>query len=80
MSWRVALATLIAIRVAIPIVVLVAGDTHLGVVPRYEYGPLYGDANGYYATLREFIDREIIPLEPIPSTWAPIAVSSRARS
>jgi hypothetical protein len=54
-SWRAALAALVAVRVAIPVVVLAAGSRDLEVVPAYDYGPFYGDANAYYATVREFV-------------------------
>ncbi len=34
---------------------LIAEGTALPGVPRFHYGPLYGDANGYYAAAREII-------------------------
>ena len=46
--WVPALALLVAVRVAIPLVVLAAGSSKLPLVPQYEYSPLSGDAYGYY--------------------------------
>jgi hypothetical protein len=52
--WWPTLALLAAVRVVVPLAVLAAEGHKLPAVPRYVYGPLYGDANGYYAGLREF--------------------------
>ena len=55
MSWRAALAALVAVRLAIPLVALAAEGHDLPGIPRYDYGPLWGDAEGFYAAVREFI-------------------------
>jgi hypothetical protein len=52
--YRGALAALVAVRVAIPLVALAAASRDLRVFPRYERG-LSGDAPGYYAAARELI-------------------------
>jgi hypothetical protein len=54
-AWLLPLAALAALRVALPLVVLAAEGNDLRVVPRYDYVPLRGDANGFYAAVREFI-------------------------
>jgi hypothetical protein len=54
-GWLGALAALAAIRVAIPLVALVASGHALPGLPRYEYDGLTGDATGFYAAAREFI-------------------------
>ncbi len=51
--WRSALVVAVSLRIVVPLVVLAAEDHKLPGVPRYVYGPLYGDANGYYSALRE---------------------------
>ena len=53
--WLVALASLVALRVAIPLVVLAASGHDLPGVPPYDYTPLNGDATGFYAEARELI-------------------------
>jgi hypothetical protein len=45
----------VAFRLAIPLAALVAEGTALPGLPAYDYGPLYGDANGYYAAARELV-------------------------
>lgn len=55
MSWRPALAALVAVRLAIPLVALAAEGRDLPGIPRYDHGPLWGDAQGFYAAVREFI-------------------------
>jgi hypothetical protein len=53
--WTAALASLIAVRVAIPLLVLVAAGHDLPGLPPYDYAPLNGDATGFYAEARELI-------------------------
>ena len=53
--WLGALAALVALRVAIPLVVLAASGHDLPGVPPYDYSPLNGDATGFYAEARELI-------------------------
>ena len=53
--WRPALAALVALRVAIPLVVLAAAGHDLPGLPPYDYSPLNGDATGFYAEARELI-------------------------
>jgi hypothetical protein len=53
--WLWALATLAAIRVAVPLAALAASGHALPSLPRYEYDGLTGDATGFYAATREFI-------------------------
>jgi len=54
-SWRGPLAVLVAVRVAIPLAALAASGTKLPGIPRYDYAPLNGDANDYYAAGRELV-------------------------
>lgn len=54
-SWFVALAGLVAVRIALPLVALGAAGHDLPGLPRYDYAPLNGDANGFYAQARELI-------------------------
>jgi hypothetical protein len=63
--WWWFLAACVAIRTAIPLAVLAAQGRALPGLPQYEYGPFYGDANGYYATARELVSavgRGAVPL------------------
>ena len=53
--WLGALASLVAVRVAIPLVVLAAAGHDLPGLPHYDYSPLNGDATGFYAEARELI-------------------------
>jgi hypothetical protein len=53
--WWVMVAALVAVRVAIPLVVLAAAGHDLPGVPLYDYRPLNGDATGFYAEARELI-------------------------
>ena len=53
--WLGALASLVAVRVAIPLVVLAAAGHDLPGLPPYDYSPLNGDATGFYAEARELI-------------------------
>lgn len=53
--WAGALAALVGIRVAIPIVALAASGRDLPALPPYEYRPLNGDSFGFYAAARELI-------------------------
>ncbi len=54
-AWWSALATLVAVRVAIPLAALAASGDQLPGLPRYRYSGLTGDAYGYYAAARELI-------------------------
>ena len=53
--WAWVIGGCVAIRLAIPLAALIAEGTALPGMPRFRYGPLYGDANGYYAAAREII-------------------------
>ena len=63
--WRAVLAVLVAARIAIPLAALAASGTKLPGIPRYDYAPLNGDANDYYAAGREVIST---PLRQAPLT------------
>ena len=53
--WWWVIGGCIVVRLAFPVAALAAeGSTFLG-LPRFDYGQLYGDANGYYAASRELI-------------------------
>ncbi len=54
-NWSVALASLVMLRLAIPLVVLAAAGHDLPDLPPYDYSPLNGDATGFYAEARELI-------------------------
>ncbi len=54
-TWWRWLAALVAVRAAIPLVVLAASGDDLPVLPAYTYAPLHGDSFGYYAAARELI-------------------------
>jgi hypothetical protein len=54
-QWLGALAALVAVRVAIPLVALAAAGHDLPGLPPYDYRPLNGDATGFYAEARELI-------------------------
>lgn len=75
----------VAIRVAIPLASLAAEGTALPGLPAFRYGPLYGDANGYYAAAREIVAavaRMALPLVVIAVFAAGLlygAVRRRAR-
>jgi hypothetical protein len=63
--WWWFLAACVAVRTAIPLAALAAEGRALPDLPRYDYGPFYGDANGYYATARELVSavgRGAVPL------------------
>ena len=51
--WTAALASLVVVRVALPLLVLAAAGHDLPGLPPYDYAPLVGDANGVYAESRE---------------------------
>lgn len=53
--WQGALAALVAVRVAIPLVALAASGHALPGMPRYDFVALTGDATGFYAAAREFM-------------------------
>jgi hypothetical protein len=54
-AWIAALAALVGLRLAIPLVVLAASGHDLPGLPPYDYVPLNGDATGFYAEARELI-------------------------
>ena len=54
-TWGAALGFLVAVRVAIPLLVLAASGHDLTGLPPYDYRPLIGDATGFYAESRELI-------------------------
>ena len=63
--WWWFLAACVAVRTAIPLAALAAEGSALPGLPEYDYGPFYGDANGYYATARELVSaagRGAVPL------------------
>jgi len=45
----------VALRVVVPAAALAFEGRTVPGLPRYDYGPLYGDANGYYAGAREAV-------------------------
>ncbi len=53
--WQGALAALVAVRLAIPLVALAASGHALPGLPRYDFVALTGDATGFYAAAREFM-------------------------
>ncbi len=53
--WSGALLLLVAVRVAIPLVVLAAHGHTVPGLPRYVYNPRPGDAYGYYSAVRELL-------------------------
>jgi len=54
-AWLGAVAVLCALRVAIPLAALAASGRALPGLPRYDYEPTPGDAQGFYSAAREFI-------------------------
>jgi hypothetical protein len=54
-GWTLVLVALVAVRLAIPLVVLAASGRDLPGLPPYDYEPLNGDANGFYSEARELI-------------------------
>ena len=63
--WWWVIGGCVAVRLAFPLAALAAEGTRLPGLPRFQYGPLYGDANGYYAAARELIaaaSRVALPL------------------
>lgn len=54
-AWGRVLIVLVAVRVAIPLAVLVAHGHALPGLPRYVYNPRPGDAYGYYSAVRELL-------------------------
>ena len=55
------MASLVVVRVALPLLVLAAAGHDLPGLPPYEYSPLVGDANGFYAESRELISVAVGP-------------------
>ena len=60
-AWTAALAALVGLRVAIPLVTLAASGHDLPGLPPYDYEPLNGDATGFYAEARELISAAFGP-------------------
>jgi hypothetical protein len=60
-AWIAALAALVGLRLAIPLVVLAASGHDLPGLPPYDYEPLNGDATGFYAEARELISAAFGP-------------------
>ena len=60
-GWSLPLAALVALRLAIPLVVLAAAGHDLPGLPPYDYSPLNGDATGFYAEARELISTAFGP-------------------
>jgi hypothetical protein len=58
---RAALSALVAVRLAIPLVVLAAAGHDLPGLPAYDYAPLNGDSFGFYAEARELISAALGP-------------------
>ena len=59
--WTAALASLIVVRVTLPLLVLAASGHDVPGLPPYDYAPLIGDANGFYAEARELISAAFGP-------------------
>jgi hypothetical protein len=53
--WFAFLGALVVVRLAVPLLALAFEGEALPGLPAYVYGPLYGDANGYYAGAREAV-------------------------
>ena len=53
--WLVWLAAACAVRVAIPLSALAAGGRALPGLPRYDFDPAPGDAQGFYSAARDFM-------------------------
>ena len=80
--WWWFLAACVGVRVAIPLAALAAEGHALPGLPAYDYGPFYGDANGYYATARELISaagRGAAPLFVVLVAGAVVAWLARRR-
>jgi hypothetical protein len=80
--WWWFLAACVAIRTAIPLAALAAEGKSLPDLPRYDYGPFYGDANGYYATARELVSaagRGAVPLAIVLAVGATAVVIAARR-
>ena len=60
-AWTAAVAALVGLRLAIPLVVLAASGHDLPALPPYDYEPLNGDATGFYAEARELISAAFGP-------------------
>lgn len=67
MTWHRSLAALVAVRLAFPLLALAASGHKLPLLPRYDYGPLRGDAPAYLATARELLAawRRLGPFAPL---------------
>ena len=53
--WWWVIGGSIVVRLAFPVAAVVAEGSTFPGLPRFDYGQLYGDANGYYAASRELI-------------------------
>jgi hypothetical protein len=54
-AWWLLLGAASSARVAVPLVVLAASGHDAPGLPAYDYAPLNGDANGFYAATREML-------------------------
>jgi hypothetical protein len=54
--WPTILTGLVAFRVLLPLAALAASGSSLPLLPRYDYVPLNGDANGYYEAITNLFD------------------------
>ena len=54
-GWTLVLTALVGVRLAVPLVALAAEGRDLPGLPRYDYVPRNGDANGFYSAVRDFI-------------------------
>jgi hypothetical protein len=54
--WPAILTGLVVLRVLVPLLALAATGASLPLLPRYDYVPLNGDANGYYEAITNLFD------------------------
>lgn len=54
-AWWWVVGACVCFRLLVPLAALGAEGRALPGLPAYDYGPFYGDANGFYATARELI-------------------------
>lgn len=54
--WPAIVTGLVALRVLVPLLALAASGASLPLLPRYDYVPLNGDANGYYEAITNLFD------------------------
>jgi len=85
-AWWWAIAACVGLRILIPLAALGSEGNALPGLPAYDYGPFYGDANGFYATSRELVAaaaRAAVPLVVIGAcgvVCCAILVRRRAQS